>query len=281
MSRDPRLTLARPDFAAAGLEGVAPAGHYASTAPRACRVAAAAIRTAPSPGAEQADQLLLGEIFDVLEQADGFAWGQARRDGYVGYVALEALEALGEPAIPTHRVAALRTYGFERPSIKSPALGPYSLNALVSAVEVEGRFVRDAGGAWFVDRHLAPVGLDFARDPAAVAEQHLGTPYLWGGRESLGLDCSGLVMQALLACGRACPRDTDQQERAFFQDADPAALRRGDLVFWKGHVAMMLDADTIIHANAHHMAVAVEPLNTAIARIEAAGSGEPTSYRRP
>ncbi|MDP3384324.1 MAG: C40 family peptidase [Phenylobacterium sp.] len=278
MSRDPRLTLARPDFAAAGLEGVAPAGHYASTAPRACRVAAAAIRTAPSPGAEQADQLLLGEIFDVLEQADGFAWGQARRDGYVGYV---ALEALGEPAIPTHRVAALRTYGFERPSIKSPALGPYSLNALVSAVEVEGRFVRDAGGAWFVDRHLAPVGLDFARDPAAVAEQHLGTPYLWGGRESLGLDCSGLVMQALLACGRACPRDTDQQERAFFQDADPAALRRGDLVFWKGHVAMMLDADTIIHANAHHMAVAVEPLNTAIARIEAAGSGEPTSYRRP
>ena len=278
MSRDPRLTLARPDLAAAGLEGVAPAARYAPTAPRACRVAAAAIRTAPSPGAEQADQLLLGEIFDVLEEADGFAWGQARRDGYVGYV---ALDALGEPATPTHRVAALRTYGFERPSIKSPALGPYSLNVLVSAVEVEGRFVRDMSGAWFVDRHLAPVGLDFARDPAAVAEQHLGTPYLWGGRESLGLDCSGLVMQALLACGRACPRDTDQQEAAFFQDADPAALRRGDLVFWKGHVAMMLDAETIIHANAHHMAVAVEPLNTAIARIEAAGSGEPTSYRRP
>ena len=278
MSRDPRLTLARPDLAAAGLEGVAPAARYGPTAPRACRVAAASIRTAPSPGAEQADQLLLGEIFDVLEAADGFAWGQARRDGYVGYV---ALEALGEPTAPTHRVSTLRTYGFERPSIKSPALGPYSLNALVSAVEVEGRFVRDVGGAWFVDRHLAPVGLDFALDPAGVAEQHLGTPYLWGGRESLGLDCSGLVMQALLACGRTCPRDTDQQEQTFFQDADPAALRRGDLVFWKGHVAMMLDAEHIIHANAHHMAVAVEPLNTAIARIEAAGSGEPTSYRRP
>ena len=211
MSRDPRLTLARPDLAAAGLEGVAPAARYAPTAPRACRLAAAAIRTAPSPGAEQADQLLLGEIFDVLEEADGFAWGQARRDGYVGFV---ALEALGEPTTPTHRVAALRTYGFERPSIKAPALGPYSLNALVSAVEVEGRFVRDAGGAWFVDRHLAPVGLDFALDPAGVAEQHLGTPYLWGGRESLGLDCSGLVMQALLACGRTCPRDTDQQDAA-------------------------------------------------------------------
>lgn len=278
MSRDLRLTLARPALAAAGLEGVAPAARYAPTQPRTCRVAAAAIRTAPSPGAEQADQLLLGEIFDVLEAADGFVWGQARRDGYVGYV---ALDALGEPTAPTHRVAALRTYAFERPSIKAPALGPFSLNALVSAVEVEGRFVRDAGGAWFVDRHLAPVGLDFALDPAAVAEQHLGTPYLWGGRESLGLDCSGLVMQALLACGRACPRDTDQQEAAFAQDADADALRRGDLVFWKGHVAMMLDADHIIHANAHHMAVATEPLNTAIARIEAAGSGEPTSYRRP
>lgn len=278
MSRDPRLTLARPDLAATGLEGVAPAARYAPTTPRACRVAAAAIRTAPSPGAEQADQLLLGEIFDVLEEADSFAWGQARRDGYVGYV---ALDALGEAVLPTHRVAALRTYGFERPSIKAPALGPYSLNALVSVVEVEGRLLRDAGGAWFVDRHLASVGLDYALDPAAVAEQHLGTPYLWGGRESLGLDCSGLVMQALLACGRACPRDTDQQEQAFFQDADPTALRRGDLVFWKGHVAMMLDPETIIHANAHHMAVAVEPLNTAIARIEAAGSGEPTSYRRP
>lgn len=278
MIRDLRLTLARPDLAAAGLEGLIQASRYAPTKPRACRLAATAVRTEPSAGAEQADQLLLGEIFDVLDEADGFAWGQARRDGYVGFVALDALD---DPAAPTHWVAALRTYGFERPSIKAPALGPFSLNALVRAVEAEGRFVRDVGGAWFVDSHLAPVGLQFAVDPAGVAERHLGTPYLWGGRESLGLDCSGLVMQALLACGRACPRDTDQQEQTFFQDADPGALRRGDLVFWKGHVAMMLDADRIIHANAHHMAVAIEPLNTAIARIEAAGAGEPTSYRRP
>ena len=154
-------------------------------------------------------------------------------------------------------------------------------NALVSEVEREGRFVRDASGAWFVERHLAPAGFDFVSDPAAVAERHLETPYLWGGRESLGVDCSGLVLQAMLACGRACPRDTDMQEARFSQNADPQALRRGDLVFWRGHVAMMLDADQIIHANAHHMAVAIEPLNTAIARIEAAGSGEPTSYRRP
>lgn len=278
MIPDPRLTLARPDLAATGLEGLVPAARYAPTQARACRLAATAIRTAPAGQAEQADQLLLGEVFDVLEVADGFAWGQARRDGYVGYV---ALEALGDPAAPTHRVRALRTYGFQAPSIKAPALGPCSLNALITGVETQGRFIRDVGGAWFVRDHLAPVGLDFALDPAAVAERHLETPYLWGGRESLGLDCSGLVLQALLACGRACPRDTDQQEQAFLQNAGPQALRRGDLVFWRGHVAMMLDSTQIIHANAHHMAVAIEPLNTAIARIEAAGSGEPTSYRRP
>lgn len=278
MSRDPRLTLARPDLAACDLEGLVAAERYAEPRPYACRVAASAIRTAPSSGAEQADQLLFGEIFDVLDEAEGHAWGQARRDGYVGYV---ALEALGAPSPVTHRVSALRTYAFEAPSIKAPALGPFSLNALVAEVEREGRFVRDASGAWFVERHLAPAGFDFASDPATVAERHLETPYLWGGRESLGIDCSGLVMQAMLACGRACPRDTDMQEARFTQNADPQALRRGDLVFWRGHVAMMLDADQIIHANAHHMAVAIEPLNTAIARIEAAGSGEPTSYRRP
>lgn len=278
MTLDPRLTLARPDLAASALEGLVAAARYAPTMARACRLAATAIRTASDGKAEQADQLLLGEVFDVLEEVDGFAWGQARRDGYVGYV---ALDALGEPAAPTHRVRALRTYGFQAASIKASALGPYSLNALVTGVETQGRFIRDVGGAWFVQDHLAPVGLDFALDPAEVAERHLETPYLWGGRESLGLDCSGLIMQALLACGRACPRDTDQQEQTFFQDADPQALRRGDLVFWRGHVAMMLDANQIIHANAHHMAVAIEPLNTAIARIEAAGSGEPTSYRRP
>lgn len=278
MTLDHRLTLARPDLAATGLEGLVAAVRYGPTQARACRLAATAIRTAPAGEAEQADQLLLGEVFDVLEVAGGFAWGQARRDGYVGYV---ALEALGDPAVPTHRVRALRTYGFQAPSIKAPALGPFSLNALVTEVEAEGRFIRDVGGAWFVQDHLAPAGLDFALDPATVAERHLETPYLWGGRESLGLDCSGLILQALLACGRACPRDTDQQEQAFLQNADPQALRRGDLVFWRGHVAMMLNSTQIIHANAHHMAVAVEPLNTAIARIESGGSGEPTSYRRP
>jgi len=144
--------------------------------------------------------------------------------------------------------------------------------------EANGRFLRAEGSGWFAADHLSPVGV-FAEDMAAIAEQFLGAPYLWGGRESLGLDCSGLVQQALFACGRACPRDSDQQ--ALLGTATRAdALRRGDLVFWRGHVGMMLDAARLLHANAHHMAVAVEDLAAAMARIEAGGGGRPTAYRR-
>lgn len=279
MSLDARLTLARPDLAAEDLQGLVAAQAYAPRRPAVCRAPATAVRRTPAADAEQVDQLLYGERFDVLAEAGGFAWGQAARDGYVGHVALADLGPPGPP--PTHRVAALRTYAFAAPSIKAPAIGPFSLGALVCVTAEEGRFGRDSQGAWFVLDHLAPIGLGFAADPAAVAESYLGAPYLWGGRESLGLDCSGLVQQALLACGRACPRDTDQQEAAFEAEIPRSALRRGDLVFWRGHVGMMLDAERMIHANAHHMAVAIEPLDAAIARIDAAGSGEPTSFRRP
>ena len=116
-------------------------------------------------------------------------------------------------------------------------------------------------------------------DHAAVAERCLGAPYQWGGRESLGLDCSGLVQQALYACAKACPRDSDQQAE-LGSPVDAAALERGDLVFWKGHVAIVTGDNAIIHANAHHMMVAHEPLDAAIERIRAAGAGEPTAYRR-
>ena len=279
MSRDPRLTLARPDLAAEDLQGLVAAQAFAARRPFVCRAPATAVRKTAAPDAEQVDQLLYGERFDVLAEADGFAWGQAARDGYVGHVALADLGCPGAP--PTHRVAALRTYAFAAASIKAPATGPFSLGVLVCATAEEGRFLRDDQGAWFVREHLAPIGLGHADDPAEVAETFLGAPYLWGGRESLGLDCSGLVQQALLACGRACPRDTDQQEAAFEAEIPRSALRRGDLVFWRGHVGMMLDGERMIHANAHHMAVAIEALDTAIARIDAAGSGPPTSYRRP
>lgn len=272
---DPRLTLARDGIAARALEGVVPADRYVDTSVRQARVPSAALRREPSASAEQLDQLLFGELFEVLDEADGWAFGQAKRDGYVGYVATDVLMVPG--TAPTHTVRALRTYGFSAPSIKAAPVGLYSLNALVAEEGREGRFVRTSGG-WFVEEHLAPLG-EVAADYVAVAERFVGAPYQWGGRESLGLDCSGLVQQALYAGGRDCPRDSDQQA-ALGAPIETNALRRGDLVFWRGHVATMTSATDIIHANAFHMQVVIEPLAEAVARIISRGGGEPTGYRR-
>jgi cell wall-associated NlpC family hydrolase len=276
MTLDTRITLARPDLADQRLEGLAPAERYAETRVMVCVAPATAIRAIASPDAEQWDQLLFGEVFRVLEEKDGFAWGQAPRDGYVGHVAVADLAPQGHP--PTHAVSALRTYAFSRPDIKSRPEGLYSLNALVTIEDRDGRFAKAVGAGWFVEDHLTPIGRG-ERDYVAVAERFLGAPYQWGGRESLGLDCSGLVQQALYACARACPRDTDMQ-RAFFPEIAEADRKRGDLIFWKGHVAVLLDAETILHANAFHMATAIEPLAEAVTRIEAAGVGAPLGYRR-
>jgi cell wall-associated NlpC family hydrolase len=274
---DPRLTLARPDLADLDLQGLVAAERYEAPTLRQVAVPTAALRKAAHPMAEQWDQLLFGELFRVLDVKDGFAWGQAARDGYVGFVAEDDLAAPGEPA--THQVAVPRTYAFAEPNIKSRPVGLYSLNALTAIEATEGRFAKGEGTGWFTAAHLAPVGVALT-DYVAVAEGYLGAPYQWGGRESLGLDCSGLVQQALAACGKAVPRDTDMQ-LAFFAPIAEAERRRGDLVFWKGHVAILLDAETMLHANAHHMAVAIEPLAEAIARIEAAGGGGVTGWRRP
>ena len=275
---DPRTTLARPDLADRGLEGLLRAARFEAPRRMQCCAPSAAIRKAADKDAELQDQLLFGEGFDVLDQADGWAWGQARRDGYVGFVDQASL-AKYEDA-PTHRVRVLRTFGFARPDLKSQASGPYSMNALVVVEREEGAFL-DAGAAgWIPTRHLAPIG-EVETDPASVAERFVDTPYLWGGRDSLGLDCSGLVQQAFYACGLACPRDTDQQMAAFPRAVAPGELERGDLAFWKGHVGMMLDWERMVHANAHHMAVVIEPLAEAIARIAAAGAGQPTGFRRP
>ncbi len=272
---DPRLTLARDGIAARALEGIVPAERYVDTTLRQARLPAVALRRAPSLEAEQLDQLLFGELFEVLAEADGWAFGQARRDGYVGYVASEALGAPG--AAPTHTVRALRTYGFSAPSIKAAPIGLYSMNTPVAEEGREGRFIKTAGG-WIVEEHLAALG-DDAPDYVAVAERFVGTPYQWGGRESLGLDCSGLVQQALYAAGRASPRDSDQQA-AMGEPVEATALRRGDLVFWRGHVAMLTSPTDIVHANSTHMAVVIEPLAEAVTRTANRGGGEPTGYRR-
>jgi cell wall-associated NlpC family hydrolase len=270
---DTRLTLTRDGIAARSLQGIVPASRYVDTTVYQTVIPSTSLRRAPSPAAEQLDQLLYGELFEVLDETGGWAFGQATRDGYVGYVEASALG--GPPNTPTHTVRALRTYAFSAPSIKSAPIGLYSMNALVAAEGREGRFVKTAGG-WFVEEHLVPVG-HAEEDYVAVAERFVGTPYLWGGRESVGLDCSGLVQQALYASGRICPRDSDQQA-AMGEEVE--TLRRGDLVCWRGHVAMMTSEDTIIHASGFHMTVVVEPLTEAIARTSRNGGGEPTAFRR-
>lgn len=275
---DPRITALQGDMASLALQGLIAAKTYETPMSMQVSAAVVPIRAAPVGDAEQWDQIIFGEGFDLLAEVDGFGWGQARRDGYVGYVDLAALSA---PVLaPTHRVSALRTYGFSEPSIKSAPIGLYSLNALVTVEGRDGRFVRTARAGWFVESQLSPIG-QFETDPVSVAERFLGAPYQWGGRESLGLDCSGLVQQAFYACGLTCPRDSDMQMAEIGMAIDGSDLRRGDLVFWNGHVGMMQDGVTLLHANAHHMAVVSEPLEQAIKRIEAAGSGGATAFRRP
>ncbi len=277
---DRRLTLARDGVAAVALEGVVTAERY--VAPTLLQVVrpVAPLRRDPLDGGEQLDQLLFGEHFDRLERVDGWAFGQAQRDGYVGFVREAALQPPG-PA-PTHWVRALRTFALKAPTIKATPQACYAMNVLVSVEATDGAFSKVAGSGWVSSRHLAALG-DWADDPAGVALAYLGAPYLWGGRDSLGLDCSGLVQQALYACGQAAPRDSDLQRAlgdALEIGDDLAGLLRNDLVFWRGHVGLMLDPERLLHANAHHMAVAIEPLAEARARILEAGGGAPVAIRR-
>ena len=248
--------------------------------PRAACVAAEDAFLHAAPGGPRDRQLLHGEGFAVLDVADGHAFGAAERDGYVGYVP-EA--ALGPAVAASHVVAVRRTHLYPAPDIHRPPLAALSFGARLSA-HAEGRWAetRWRGAPAFAPAvHLRAADAPM-EDPAGVATLLLGAPYLWAGNAADGLDCSGLVQAALLACGVSCPGDSDQQEARLgtsLTEGEPT--RRGDLIFWRGHVAMALDAERIVHANAHAMAVAVEGTEAAIARIEAQGDGRPTARRRP
>jgi cell wall-associated NlpC family hydrolase len=276
---DPRLTPARADLAARELEGKVTAARFVEGRAYDVIEPQTAVRATPAPDAPLLTEALKGERVTIYDMnAEGWAWGQLAADGYVGWLSVNALAPAGPPA--THKVTALRTFAFPGPSIKLPPLEVLPLGARVAIARVKDRLAVTRSGAYVPAPHLAP--LDFVEpDFVAVAERFLGVPYLWGGKTALGLDCSGLVQVALTAAGRICPRDSDMQEQTLGAPvaADPARLQRRDLVFWKGHVAIVRDAATLIHANAFHMAVAIEPLAEAIARISEAGS-EITSVRR-
>ncbi len=274
---DPRTNAYRRDIAAKHLEGRVEAGRFVDGVPREVIEPIADIRREPAHEAPLDTQALKGERITVYEVSEeGWAWGQLERDNYVGYLSANALGPMGP--MPTHRVRVPRTFGFPAADIKLPPMIALPMGAMLDIARQDERFAVNNYGWHFPLAHVAPLD---AREPdfVAVAESLLNAPYLWGGKSSLGIDCSGLVQMALQAAGASCPRDTYMQEEALGRPAALDDLRRGDLVFWKGHVAIARDANTIIHANAHHMAVAIEPAGTAIARIKAAGS-DITSIKR-
>jgi cell wall-associated NlpC family hydrolase len=277
---DPRLTPARADLAAKALEGKVEAARFVEGRAYEVIEPQTAVRATPAPDAPLLTEALKGERVTVYDMnAEGWAWGQLAADGYVGWLSANALAPAGAPA--THKVTALRTFVFPGPSIKLPPLEALPLGARLAIARIEDRLAITRAGAYVPAPHLAPP--DFVEpDFVAGAERFLGVPYLWGGKTALGLDCSGLVQVALTAAGRACPRDSDMQEAALgapVPHPGEGALERGDLIFWKGHVGIVRARDSLIHANAFHMAVAIEPLAEAVARIREAGS-EITSVRR-
>ncbi|QIB33742.1 C40 family peptidase [Ancylobacter pratisalsi] len=271
---DPRMTPFRPDLAAAHLKGVVEAERFVEGAPYRVVATRAGLTRTPEPGASLVSEALFGEAVTVYEMTmEGWAWVQLDGDGYVGWMSSEALAAPGRPA--THRVSALRTPVFPGPSIKLPPTELLSFGSQIAVVGTRERFAVLEGGGFVFAGHLAPRD-SVEPDYVEIASRFLGAAYLWGGRSSLGLDCSGLVQVALAASGRACPRDSDMQEAALGEKVafggDLATLRRGDLLFWAGHVGIVEDPATLLHATAHFMSVVREPLASALARIEASGT---------
>jgi len=269
---DKRLTPARSDLAASHLKGVVDAPRFADGEKFSIAMGRTSLRVRPTDDAAQDSELLFGEVFTVYDRSGGWAWGQAANDLYVGYVKEGALAA---PFATQAKVSALLAPVFPQADLKTPVRDLLPMNAAVPVLERSGEYVRIGDGRYLHQRHLGPVEKDFV----AVAEHFLGAPYVWGGKTAAGLDCSGLIQAALQATGKAAPRDTDMMEKALGDAVSLSDLRRGDLIFWKGHMGVMLDETRLLHANAFHMVVAIEPLDVAVERIKAV-AGPVTSVKR-
>ncbi len=277
---DPRRNAFRPDLADENLRGHVEAQRFVMPQLRQVLHSSSPLRARPDPRASWTTEALFGEVVKLFEDRDGWAWVQLENDGYVGYMPSAALSTHVVRA--THKVRALGTFLYPEPEVKAPPLGDLAMNAEVAVAEAGLSFSRLHDGAFVPSRHITPLSSPM-RDFVDVAERFLGVPYLWGGKSRLGLDCSGLVQASLNACGAWAPRDSDMQEKELGAPLPlvPAFenVQRGDLVFWRGHVGVLLDAFTLLHANGHHMCVAEEPFLAAVDRIAKAGSPV-TSIRR-
>lgn len=279
---NPRLNAYRADLAAAALEGRVAAARYVEGRPARVIRGALDLRREPNADAALDTQLLHGEDVTVYDEADGWAWVQNRHDDYVGYVRSDGLgPAAAAPA--THKVAVMRTYLFPAPDIKAPPVDLVSFLSPLRVVATRDRFAETPDG-WVYAPHLAPIEAT-APDYVATAALFLGAPYLWGGRTSVGLDCSALVQLALDHAGVPCPRDSGDQEHAFGPavplDGEVPRLTHGDLIFFPRHVAIARDATSVVHANAGAMLTTVEELSALVARVKAeTGGAGITSVRR-
>ena len=273
MTMDRRLTPFSGRIAHVSLRGQIDARL---TEGEAARLTRPLVRLLRSPGGALDRTLLYGDAVTVIDRDQGHAFVQAAKDGYCGWI---DEGALGPDSPVTHRIATPATHLYAGPKVQAEMRHPLYLNSAVQVLAEDGTWAETPQG--FVPAtHLAPLTRP-ATDPAAIAQMFLGAPYLWGGNAISGLDCSGLVQVSMLAAGRACPGDSDLQQALGSALAEEAPLQRGDLIFWKGHVAMMLDGVTMIHATGHTMRVITEPLNAAVARILAKGEGPVTARRRP
>lgn len=271
---DPRRHPANGRVAAVRLRGKVEAAEFIEGTER--RVVVPVSDLLREPGGARDRQLLLGEAVTVYEEREGWAFVEAARDGYTGYLRADHLSDI---QAPTHRITARATHLYRAADFKTREIAALSHGALLKVTGQEGRFATTPQG-YVPAVHLSPLD-EVGEDPVSVAEAFLGTPYLWGGNTSDGIDCSGLVQMACLACGVDCPGDSDMQEAELGHALpEDAPLQRGDLLFWKTHVAWVADRDMLLHANAYRMAVAFEPLEAAVDRIEAQGDGPVTSRKR-